>query len=66
MEVDTRPTESLTPYENNPRINENGVDAVAASISEFGLRRRIVNGSLVHFSRKNAKRWGTDGSAKSI
>lgn len=32
----------LTPYENNPRNNENAVDAVAASIKEFGFKQPIV------------------------
>lgn len=32
----------ITPYENNPRYNENAVDAVAASIEEFGFQQPIV------------------------
>lgn len=32
----------LKPYENNPRFNENAVDAVAASIREFGFKVPIV------------------------
>lgn len=32
----------LTPYENNPRINDNAVDAVAKSIEEFGFKVPIV------------------------
>ena len=32
----------LTPYENNPRNNEKAVDAVAASIKEFGFKQPIV------------------------
>lgn len=32
----------LKPYENNPRFNENAVDAVAASIKEFGFKVPIV------------------------
>lgn len=37
MDVD-----SLIPYANNPRLNDNAVDAVAASIKEFGFRVPIV------------------------
>lgn len=32
----------LIPYVNNPRINENAVDFVAASIKEFGFKQPIV------------------------
>ena len=32
----------LKPYENNPRLNGEAVDAVAASIKEFGFRQPIV------------------------
>jgi len=32
----------VKPYENNPRINDDAVDAVAASIREFGFRQPIV------------------------
>jgi DNA modification methylase len=42
MQVDTRLIESIIPYDKNPRVNEPGVDAVAASISEFGFRQPIV------------------------
>ena len=37
MDVD-----SLIPYVNNPRLNDNAVDAVAASIKEFGFKVPIV------------------------
>src|SRR6476646_6891451 len=32
----------ITPYADNPRQNDAGVDAVAASIREFGFRQPIV------------------------
>src|SRR5215467_4692264 len=32
----------LIPYEQNPRVNDAGVDALAASIGEFGFRQPIV------------------------
>jgi len=42
MHVELRPITSIRPYENNPRINDPGVDAVAASIRAFGFRQPIV------------------------
>jgi DNA modification methylase len=42
MHVEMRPIESIRPYENNPRLNDAAVDAVAASIREFGFRQPIV------------------------
>lgn len=32
----------IKPYENNPRINDNAVDAVAKSIEEFGFQQPLV------------------------
>src|SRR5215472_16281792 len=37
-----RSIESIRPYEHNPRHNDAAVDAVAASIREFGFRQPIV------------------------
>ena len=34
--------EDLIPYENNPRNNENAVEAVAGSIREFGFKNPII------------------------
>src|SRR5262245_28853181 len=42
MHVEMRPIGSIRPYENNPRHNDGAVDAVAASIREFGFRQPIV------------------------
>lgn len=42
MQVELRPIGSIKPYENNPRLNEAAVDAVAASIREFGFRQPIM------------------------
>jgi DNA modification methylase len=42
MYVEMRPITSIRPYENNPRLNDAAVDAVAASIREFGFRQPIV------------------------
>lgn len=35
-------TDELIPYNNNPRVNEGAVDAVANSIEEFGFRNPII------------------------
>lgn len=42
MKVKDVRVEDLTPYENNPRWNDAAVDAVAASISDFGFKVPIV------------------------
>ncbi|MBC8350454.1 MAG: ParB N-terminal domain-containing protein, partial [Planctomycetes bacterium] len=42
MKVELWPIERVKPYENNPRINDGAVDAVATSIREFGFRQPIV------------------------
>jgi DNA modification methylase len=42
MLVEMRSLSSIRPYENNPRHNDEAVDAVAASILEFGFRQPIV------------------------
>lgn len=36
----TMPIKDIHPYEGNPRINDDAVEAVAASIREFGFRNR--------------------------
>ncbi len=42
MHITTRPIDSLKPYENNPRLNDDAVAAVAKSIRQFGFRQPIV------------------------
>jgi ParB-like chromosome segregation protein Spo0J len=42
MQVEMRPLSAITPYDHNPRVNDPAVDAVAASIREFGFRQPIV------------------------
>jgi DNA modification methylase len=42
MYVEERLISSIRPYENNPRLNDAAVDAVAASIQQFGFRQPIV------------------------
>ena len=42
MEVKLVNIDEIKPYENNPRINDDAVDTVAASLREFGFRQPIV------------------------
>jgi site-specific DNA-methyltransferase (adenine-specific) len=42
MHVEDWPIARVRPYDNNPRLNDAAVDAVAASIKEFGFRQPIV------------------------
>lgn len=44
MKADTvmMPLANIRPYNNNPRINDNAVDRVVASIQQFGFRQPIV------------------------
>ena len=42
MQIEMRPLAAIKPYDNNPRVNDPAVDAVAASIKEFGFRQPIV------------------------
>ena len=42
MKIELRDIREIHPYEKNPRINDKAVDAVAASLKEFGFRQPIV------------------------
>jgi len=42
MKVTLQPIDTVKPYEKNPRINDDAVESVAASIREFGFRQPIV------------------------
>src|SRR5438477_13132035 len=42
MRIEERPINSIRPYEKNPRLNDGAVEAVVASIREFGFRQPIV------------------------
>jgi DNA modification methylase len=42
MKIDLRPLSEIKPYPNNPRLNDEAVDAVASSIREYGFRQPIV------------------------
>lgn len=65
LKVEYKNVADLNPYENNPRINDGAVDAVAASIKEFGFKVPIVvdsDGVIVtgHTRLKAAKKLGLD------
>jgi DNA modification methylase len=42
MKIDLRKLSEIKPYPGNPRVNDDAVDAVAASLREFGFRQPIV------------------------
>jgi len=42
MQTKLRDINSVVPYDRNPRINDNAIDTVAASLREFGFRQPIV------------------------
>lgn len=63
MKVETVSIDKIKPYENNPRNNDDAVDAVANSIKEFGWQQPIVvdaNGVIIagHTRYKAAKKLG--------
>lgn len=63
MKVETVSIDKIKPYENNPRNNDDAVDAVANSIKEFGWQQPIVvdNGRVIiagHTRYKAAKKLG--------
>ena len=65
MKIKELKTTDLIPYENNPRMNENAVEAVANSIEEFGFKVPIVidaNNVVVagHTRLKAAEKLGLD------
>lgn len=65
LKVEYRKVADLNPYANNPRLNDGAVDAVAASIKEFGFKVPIVvdsDGVIVtgHTRLKAAKKLGID------
>jgi len=42
MKIELRPVADIKPYEQNPRLNDGAIDAVAASLKQFGFRQPIV------------------------
>lgn len=65
MQIVMRKASELVPYERNPRNNDEAVDAVAASIKEFGFKVPIIvdkDGVIVagHTRLKAAKKLGLE------
>lgn len=65
LKIEMRSVSELTPYAKNPRNNEPAVDAVAASIREFGFKVPIIldkDGVIVagHTRLKAAKKLGME------
>ena len=63
MQIEIRSIKDIRPYEHNPRNNDSAVDAVAASIREFGWQQPIVvdkDGVIIagHTRYKAAKKLG--------
>lgn len=63
MKVEAKSIDDIKPYENNPRDNDDAVDAVANSIKEFGWQQPIVvdnEGVIIagHTRYKAAKKLG--------
>lgn len=42
LKIEQKPISEIIPYENNPRKNEQAVDAVAESIRQFGFKVPII------------------------
>src|ERR1043165_2873352 len=42
MQIELNPINSIQPFESSPRVNYSAVNAVAASLKEFGFRQPIV------------------------
>ena len=65
MQIEFRPLTDVQPYDNNPRLNDHAVAAVATSLTVFGFRQAIVvdsDGVIVvgHTCYKAAERVGLD------
>lgn len=42
LRIEYKDVKDIIPYENNPRLNDNAVEAVASSIKEFGFKNPII------------------------
>lgn len=65
MLIELRSLKSIRPYDQNPRINDDAVEAVMASLREFGFRQPIVvdsDGVIIcgHTRFKAAQRLGLE------
>ena len=55
MKIELRKLSDIKPYPGNPRVNDDAVDSVAASIREFGFRQPIVVGCRLWSTRESAQ-----------
>lgn len=65
MQIELRPLDAIKPYPGNPRQNDDAVDAVAASLREYGFRQPVVvdvDGVIIvgHTRYKAAQKLGLD------
>ncbi|MBQ7445937.1 MAG: ParB N-terminal domain-containing protein [Clostridia bacterium] len=65
MEIKYIPVDEITPYEKNPRINDNALDALVSSIEQFGFKQPLVLTKdkviiVGHTRLKAAKKLGLD------
>jgi ParB-like chromosome segregation protein Spo0J len=65
MKIELRKLSDMNPYPQNPRVNDGAVDAVAASIREFGVQQPLVldtDGVIIvgHTRWKAAQKLGLD------
>jgi site-specific DNA-methyltransferase (adenine-specific) len=65
MQIEQRNINEIIPYEKNPRLNDDAVDAVVTSIREYGFRQPIVvdaDGVIIvgHTRWKAAKKMGLE------
>jgi hypothetical protein len=51
MQIQMRDITKIKPYDNNPRLNDDAVDAVAASIKAFGFRQPVVTDDGEHLGK---------------
>jgi len=63
MDIELRNIDDIRPYEKNPRVNDQAVEAVAVSLREYGFRQPIVidaDGVIIvgHTRWKAAKKLG--------
>ena len=67
MKVEQKTLDEIRPYEHNPRLNDEAVDVVAASIREFGFRQpmslmKTASSSLVTPGTRRLKNWDSKKS----
>lgn len=55
MEIIYKSTKEIKPYENNPRNNNEAVEKVAVSITDYGFRGAMSNGNRYQNKRSVRK-----------